>query len=220
MNFIQKVVSYLYPIKVKEISSERSGTLEVTLVNGQLVIDSENANYSYGSLQQVLKKGLRSIGTQELLKLENILVLGVAGGSVIKTLRNDFKVTAKITGVEIDPEIIFLANEYFKLSNTTDLELITTDAFQYIKKPHGKYDLIIIDIFNDATMPDELFENSFWKNIHNQLTGNGLCLFNSIYISKKEAKRNQQLANNLISFYSSIKRIKTHRINELFILRK
>jgi spermidine synthase len=63
MSFIQKIVSYLYPIKVKEISSERSGSLEVTLVNGKLVIDSENANYSYGSLQQVLKKGLHYIGT-------------------------------------------------------------------------------------------------------------------------------------------------------------
>ena len=220
MNFIQKITSYLYPIKIKEISSERSGSLEITLVNGKLVIDSENANYSYGSLQKVLKKGLSHIGVDTLQKLGNILVLGVAGGSVIQTLRNEFKVNAKITGVEIDPEVLFLANEYFKLSNTSDLELITTDAFKYIKKPHGKYDLIIIDIFNDAKMPDELFEDSFWKNINNQLTNNGLCLFNSIYISKKEAERNQQLANDLTSFYASIHQIKTHQINELFILSK
>ena len=220
MNFIQKITSYIYPIKIKEISSERSGSLEITLVNGKLVIDSENANYSYGSLQKVLKKGLLHIGDDKLQKLENMLVLGVAGGSVIQTLRNDFKVNAKITGVEIDPEVLSLANEYFKLSNTSDLELIIADAFNYVKNSNNKYDLIIIDIFNDAKMPNELFENSFWKNISNQLTYNGLCIFNSIYVSKKEAKRNQQLANDLACFYASVHRIKTHQINELFILSK
>jgi len=220
MNIIKKIVSYIWPIKVKEIPSARSGTLEVTLVNGKLVIDSENANYSYGSLQKVLKKGLLHIGTERLQQLKNILVLGVAGGSVIQTLRNDFKVNAKITGVEIDSEIIILANEYFKLSHTTNLELVTADAFQYIKTPQNNYDLIIIDIFNDTKMPNDLFENTFWKNINNQLTNNGLCIFNSIYISKKELERNQQLTTRLNEFFSSIKRIKTHKINELFILKK
>jgi len=220
MNIIKKIASYIYPIKIKKIPSKRSGTLEVTLVNGKLVVDSENANYSYGSLQKVLKKGLLYIGLEKLQKLENILVLGVAGGSVIQTLRNDFKVNAKITGVEIDPEIIFLANEYFKLSNTSNLELITADAFQYIKTPHNNYDLIIIDIFNDTKMPRDLFEDTFWENINKQLTNNGLCLFNSIYTSKKELDRNQQLTNRLNNYFSSIKRIKTHQINELFILSK
>ena len=153
-------------------------------------------------------------------KLENILVLGVAGGSVIQTLRNDFKVNAKITGVEIDPDVIELANRYFKLNSMSNLELIIADAFEFVTTTNTTYDLIIIDIFNDTTMPEELFEDYFWKNIHNQLTNNGLCLFNSIYISKKEAKRNQQLASNLTLLYSSINSIKTHQINELFILSK
>lgn len=218
MSFIQKIVSYLYPIKVKEISSERSGSLEVTLVNGKLVIDSENANYSYGSLQQVLKKGLHSIGTKKLQNLENILVLGVAGGSVIKTLRNDFNSNAKITGVEIDPDVIELANSYFKLNNVSDLELIIANAFDFIKTTNTTYDLIIIDIFNDSKMPKELFENQFWTSIHKSLNNNGWCLFNTIYSSKKDSQRNQQLNSYLKNLFKSCKQLKTHRINELFIL--
>ena len=220
MNFIKKLASYIYPLKIKEIPSERSGNIEITLVNGKLVIDSKNANYSYGSLQKVLKKGLLHIGIEKLQQLENILVLGVAGGSVIQTLRNDFKVNAKITGVEIDPEIIILANEYFHLSNTVNLELVTADAFQFITRTNNNYDLIIIDIFNDAKMPHELFENTFWSNINNQLTTDGLVLFNSIFTSKKELDRNQQLTNRLNTYFTSIIRIKTHQINELFVLKK
>jgi spermidine synthase len=220
MNFIHKIVSYLYPIKVKEISSERSGSLEVTLVNGKLVIDSENANYSYGSLQQVLKKGLHSIGAEKLQKLENILVLGVAGGSVIKTLKNDFNTDAKITGVEIDPVVIELANRYFKLNSVSNLELVIADAFQFIKTTQETYDLIIIDIFNDSNMPNELFENQFWSSIHKSLNNSGKCLFNTIYTSKKDLQRNQQLTTLLKSKFKSIKQLKTHRINELFIIEK
>ncbi|NQY29730.1 MAG: fused MFS/spermidine synthase [Flavobacteriaceae bacterium] len=220
MNFIQKIISYLYPIKVKEISSQRSGSLEVTLVNGKLVIDSENANYSYGSLQQVLKKGLIHIGLDNLQKSENILVLGVAGGSVIKTLRNDFNIEAKITGVEIDPDIIELANTYFKLNSISNLELVIEDAFQFIKTTQETYDLIIIDIFNDSNMPNELFEDSFWITIEQLLKNKGFCLFNSIYTSKKDMNRNQQLNTLLENLFKFSKQLKTHRINELFILEK
>lgn len=220
MSFIQKIVSYLYPIKVKEISSERSGSLEVTLVNGKLVIDSENANYSYGSLQQVLKKGLHSIGTEKLQKLENILVLGVAGGSVIKTLKNDFYSDAKITGVEIDPDVIELANRYFKLNSISNLNLVIADAFQFIKTTQETYDLIIIDIFNDSSMPNELFEDDFWNGIQQLLNNKGFCLFNSIYTSKKDLERNKQLNTHLESIFKTSKQLKTHLINELFILEK
>jgi len=220
MTFIQKIISYLYPIKVSQISSKRSGSLEVTLVNGKLVIDSENANYSYGSLQQVLKKGLKHISLNKLQNSENILVLGVAGGSIIKTLRNDFNIETKITGIEIDSDVIELANTYFKLNSISNLELVIADAFQFVKNTKNTYDLIIIDIFNDSKMPNELFEDDFWHRIYSILNSNASCLFNSIYTSKKDIQRNKQLNVKLKSMFKSSKQLKTHRINELFILEK
>ena len=220
MNLLKQLFSFIYPINVETISSERSGSLEVTLVNGKLVIDSENANYSYGSLQQVLKKGLSFIGKQKLEQLDSILVLGVAGGSVIQTLRSDFKLNAKITGVEIDADVIHLANTYFQLNKTTNLELITADAFEYINTTKNKYDLIIIDVFNDDKMPNELFEVNLWGSIHKLLTKNGLCLFNSIYTSKKELDRNDQLKRLLTSQFSNVDSLIANRINELIILEK
>jgi spermidine synthase len=63
---------------------------------------------------------LSFIGKQKLEQLDSILVLGVAGGSVIQTLRSDFKLNAKITGVEIDADVIHLANTYFQLNKTTN----------------------------------------------------------------------------------------------------
>ncbi|MGB0973370.1 MAG: spermidine synthase [Flavobacteriaceae bacterium] len=220
MNLLKQLISYIYPINVKTITSERSGTLEVTLVNGKLVMDSANANYSYGSLQKVLKKGLSFIGKNQLEEMSSILVLGVAGGSVIQTIRNDFKLDTKITAIEIDPDVIALANTYFQLNNTDNVELITADAFEYIKSTTTTYDLIIVDIFNDTQMPEELFRTAFWKHICKLLTENGLCIFNSIYTSTNDLHRNSVLKTQLTTLFKQNDSIKTNQINEVIIVKK
>jgi hypothetical protein len=86
-----------------------SKSLEVTWANGELVLDSENANYSYGSLQRILRLGwIRKIAVMKFLFWELV-------ADVIKTLVDEIKFKGSITGVEIDPEIINIANTYFKL---------------------------------------------------------------------------------------------------------
>jgi spermidine synthase len=119
--------SFFLPINILKKNSAVSKTIEVTWNNGQLVLDSKSTNYSYGSLQRILKKGLRYIGFERIKKFENILILGVAGGSVIKTLVNEIKFKGKITGVEIDAEIVEIANTYFKLNKIPNLEIVIDD---------------------------------------------------------------------------------------------
>jgi hypothetical protein len=56
-----------------------SKSIEITWTNGELVLDSENTNYSYGSLQRILRLGLKSIGFDKIIKMNHVLILGVAG---------------------------------------------------------------------------------------------------------------------------------------------
>lgn len=219
MNIFKKIISYIYPINVKKVVSERSGVIEITYVNGKLVMDSKHANYSYGDLQKVLQKGLRHIGKEKLQKCESILILGVAGGSVIQTLIKEFEITAAITGVEIDETTLKLANSYFKLSDVGQLNLINADAFQFINTSKSTFDLIIVDIFNDDQMPNELFLDMFWNDTYKLLSNNGLCLFNSIVTSEENMERNSTLISSLKQNFSDTQVIKTH-INELFIIQK
>jgi len=58
---LKKLISYLYPINLYKTTSKISKTLEVTLVNGELVLDSKHTNYSYGSLQRVVQTGYKFI---------------------------------------------------------------------------------------------------------------------------------------------------------------
>lgn len=185
---LKKILSYFYPITIYKKSSDLSKTIEVTLYNGKTLLNTKNTNYSYGSLQTVLKKGLLTIGKSEISKMNNILVLGVAGGSVIKTLTTDFEFTNSITGVELDAEIIEIANSYFDLNKVTNFKCIITDAEQFVSTSKETCDLIIIDIFKDTEMPEFLFEENFINNIKQLLQENGYILFNTMILdnSKKE----------------------------------
>jgi spermidine synthase len=75
---VKRILSYLLPIKIYQRKSSISKKLEVTWNKGQLVLDSENTNYSYGSLERILRKGLLYIGFDRIKKFKNVLVLGVS----------------------------------------------------------------------------------------------------------------------------------------------
>lgn len=162
---IRKLLSYLIPITIYKNKSSWSKLIEVTWANGELVLDSENTNYSYGSLQRILRLGLKKIGFHQIKAMNKILVLGVAGGSVIKTLVDEVSFKGAITGVEIDPDIIKVANSYFKLNQIPNLTIVIADAFEFVLQANEKYDLIIVDIFQDTKMPNFLFENFFTQKL-------------------------------------------------------
>ncbi len=63
---LRRLFSYFVPINIHKKNSGVSKTLEVTWNNGQLVLDSKNTNYSYGSLQRILRKGLKYIGFERI----------------------------------------------------------------------------------------------------------------------------------------------------------
>lgn len=218
---LKKIFSYLIPIKIYQTKSSLSKSIEVTWANGELVLDSENTNYSYGSLQRVLRIGLKNIGFEKISAMENILVLGVAGGSVIKTLVDEIKYQGKITGVEIDSEIIKIANKYFNLDKIPQLDIIIEDAFEFVLKTKNKYDLIIIDLFQDIKMPNFLFETFFINRVCLLLRSRGFILFNTMILDETQNLRNKKYVSE---FYKNnfrirtIPRIEVH--NELIVIEK
>jgi spermidine synthase len=217
----QRILSYLIPIRVFHRNSKISKSIEVNWNNGQLVLDTKNTNYSYGSLQRILRIGLRKIGFEKIKSMESVLVLGVAGGSVIKTLIDEIKFNGKIIGVEIDPDIIEIANQYFQLNQISNLSIVIDDAFEFVLKTKETYDLIIIDVFQDTEMPNFLFEKYFINRIGDILKNNGYILFNTMLLNEKQNLRNkayiQEFNTKTYSIFT-VPRIENH--NELIIIQK
>jgi spermidine synthase len=184
-------------------------------------MDSKNTNYSYGSLQRILRKGLQSIGFENIKTLDSILVLGVAGGSVIKTLVNEIEFKGEITGVEIDSDIISLANKYFKLDEIPNLTILIEDANKFVQKSNKTFDLIIIDIFQDNCMPSFLFETAFIENTISHLNPCGFLLFNTMINSKIDQERNKHYLSYFNSEeFTTYSLPKVEVYNELIVVKK
>lgn len=221
MSIFKRLLSYFIPVNIHSQKSDVSKNLEVTWNNGQLVLDSLNTNYSYGSLQRILRKGLRSIGFSVVKDMNHILVLGVAGGSVIKTLVNEIGYKNKVTAVEIDPAVVEIAKKYFQLDTIPNLELIIDDAFEFILRTNLCYDLIIVDIFSDTTMPNFLFENFFVNRLGEILVDGGKILFNTMILSEADNTRNKNYLQNIDQTefeVLTIPRVENH--NELILITK
>ncbi len=216
---LKRLLSYIIPINIYQTNSEINKNLEVTWNNGQLVLDSKNTNFSYGSLQRVMRIGLNAIGKNKIQNYNTALVLGVGGGSVINTLQNEFDFKGKIIGVELDEKAIEIANQYFGLNKFKNTEIVIDDAYHFVKKTNQKFDLIIIDIFQDKIMPDFLFEDDFINTITKIVSENGSGLFNTIATLSTDFERNlayQKIVKT--KFKKVVKLSKIEGDNELFIL--
>lgn len=217
----KKILSYFYPVTVYETSSTISKTLEVTLYNGKTLLNTKNTNYSYGSLQKVLKKGLSEIGIHEIKKMNSILILGVAGGSVVKTLVEDFGFRNNITGVELDAEIIEIAHTHFNLDKFSNFNCIIDDAEQFVAVSKNSYDLILIDIFKDSEMPMFLFETNFINNIKKILESKGYILFNTMILDKNKKQIIEQYLQQFKDENYNIKILRNvEKFNDLVIVKK
>jgi spermidine synthase len=221
MMMFKKILSYFYPITIYKETSTISKSIEVTLYNGKMLLNTKNTNYSFGSLQSILKKGLLDIGKTEISRMESVLILGVAGGSVVQTLVSDFSFSKKITGVELDQEIIHIANLYFGLDKIHNFKCVIADAEKFVQTDTRHYDLIIIDIFKDTEMPEFLFQESFISNSKQLLNKNGYILFNTMHLNRN----NKNTIDKYLMYFNSNSYSKkvlknVERYNDVIIIKR
>lgn len=221
MMWLRKYFSYLLPVPYKKLSSDLTPNIELTFLNGKLVVDSKYANYSYGSLQKILKKAMQIIGFDTIKTAEDILILGVGGGSVIKTLRNDINTRAKIVGVEADEKMLYIAQKYFNIHHLPDIELIHQDAEEFVLKSNQYFDLIIMDLFIETDIPDFVYNNHFVVHIQKLMKNNGYLIFNTIEKNSELSKKNATFQSRFDPLlYPYIQKIAMDAQNQVFIIQK
>ena len=213
---MKRLISYIWPT-TRRFSSEINGILEVTYVNGKKVLDTENANYSYGSLQKILEIGLTKV---DLKSVENLLLLGMGGGSIIQSLRETFEYKKNIVAVEIDPQVIKLARDEFGISASEKLQIIQKDAYEFVKTSQEKFELIIIDLFIDLNVPTIFYEKEFCKNVSSLLLKNGFIIFNVGVNLKKNSNSVDNIISNFGKGFEFKILSKVNRTNTLLIAQR
>lgn len=153
------------------------------LVNGKKILNTKDANYSFGSLHRIMRFALTQTKFESR---DDILLLGLGGGSVVDLIRNEFHLPNMIRIVDIDPVIIQIAREEFGLDSYTDTQIICQDAYDFVHETSNKHGLIIIDLFINNKVPEKFYDDVFWGNIFNILTLDGQIIFNTMIETTKE----------------------------------
>ena len=112
---------------------------------------------------------------------KNILVIGGGDGGIVREILKHENV--KIDWCEIDSLVLKLSQKYFLENEVSfkseQVNLFVEDAFQFIKKKRGVYDVIIVDCSDPIGPNSVLFTSEFFKNIHLSLKDNGVfCMQN------------------------------------------
>jgi spermidine synthase len=117
---------------------------------------------------------------------ENILVLGLGGGSIPTTLSQLFP-DATIDVVEIDRAVVKVAKAFFHFAESEKLAVDVRDARVFIKRAglrQVKYDYIVLDAFNGDYIPEHLMTEEFLREVKAILSPNGVLIANTFSTSK------------------------------------
>ena len=168
----------------------------------------------------MLQKGLKAVTTDFCSEETSILILGLGGGDVVKQLRNNFKSLATITAVDIDPVIVEIALKEFDIIPNSKLEIVNNDANVFLKYTKERYNIIIVDLFNDVTIPDFVFQTEFIQLLYHVLHLNGSIIFNTFILSDVHKVRNKKFVENLKLYFSVHEITNLYGHNHLIITKK
>lgn len=108
---------------------------------------------------------------------QRVLVIGGGdGGTIREVLRHD--TVKRAVMVEIDQRVVEVSREYLpSLSSAFSdprLELVFGDGIEYVREHKDAFDVIVIDSTDPVGVATGLFSGSFYRNVKDCLTEEGL----------------------------------------------
>lgn len=173
-------LSYLTEQVLETASSEHNKYLHVSLVSGRLQLVAEDAIYSFGDYYLNFRKTFEQFDFEQLPLRSNVLILGLGLGSIPELLEKYIGVEYDYVAVEIDPVIIELASHYSLPALASSVEVRQADAFAFLQLDARRYDLICVDVFQDATIPAHLNGPDFLNLLQTSLTPTGAIIYNRL----------------------------------------
>lgn len=130
-----------------------------------------------------------------------VLILGMGTGTYAKQCQTYFD-AASVEGVEIDEKITQLAGEYFELPDT--VSVATYDGRAYLDAVSEKYDVIMVDAYQDITIPFQMSSVEFFTLVKEHLTEDGVMVVNMNMYSEEEGNINQYLSDTIASVFDQV----------------
>ncbi|MBO4998204.1 MAG: fused MFS/spermidine synthase [Lachnospira sp.] len=139
-------------------------------------------------------------GVKEKKQLD-ILILGMGTGTYATQCQHYFD-NVSIEGVEIDQKITDLAVKYFELPK--DVKVTTYDGRAYLNAIEKQYDVIMVDAYQDITIPFQMSSVEFFALVKEHLTKDGVMVVNMNMRGTKQGDINQYLADTISSVFDEV----------------
>ena len=127
-----------------------------------------------------------------------ILILGNGTGTFATQCKRYFP-DCTIDAVEIDGKISELAYDYFGMSD--DVTLYEYDGRAFMQVNDRKYDVILVDAYQDITIPFQMSSTEFFTLVRQHLTDCGIMVVNMNMHSDGEGAINEYLTDTILSIF-------------------
>ena len=193
----ESVYNYL---QVKE--NERAVYLSTNVLFGVQSLYEKSGNLT-GMYYDYAMAAPMMAGINEKDELD-ILILGMGTGTFATQCDRYYGQNKKlnIEGVEIDEDITKLATKYFHLSD--DIPVYTYDGRAYLNAIDKKYDVIMVDAYQDITIPFQMSSVEFFSLVKDHLNEDGVMIVNMNMRNNDDGNINQYLADTIASVFSDV----------------
>ena len=183
-------------IKVVDYSLAQTHVREL-MINGQIQggIDMHNRGsiFRYSYFLQFIPRAMHPLG-------ERCLVIGLGAGMVPMWYEQQGVITDV---VDIDPEIVKVAQDYFGFNIAGDI--LIEDARYFISRTQRHYDYIILDVFTGDLTPGHVISREAFAAISSRLTGSGLLVINLIGSLGEHAEGTASVVKTLQEVFDTVR---------------
>ncbi len=189
--FWKKLFSHFTEISIEQTSSAYNPYLEVILTQGRHQLVTKDAIYSFDDKYLNFYHAFQKVNW-ERLSGNRVLILGLGLGSVIYILEKSMGRKMDYTAVELDPEICRMCQTYTLDEIDSFVEVINAEARSFLHVHEESYDLIIMDIFQSATIPEQFQSAEFLELLSLRLRSDGLLFYNRMNITPEDKTENKR----------------------------
>ncbi|MCR4896449.1 MAG: fused MFS/spermidine synthase [Lachnospiraceae bacterium] len=130
-----------------------------------------------------------------------ILVLGMGTGTFATQCERYFDGVI-CEGVEIDSDITALAGTYFHMSDS--IPVTTYDGRAFLNASEDLYDVIMVDAYQDITIPFQMSSVEFFTLVKNHLKPGGIMVVNMNMQGKAEDDITAYLSDTIASVFGTV----------------
>lgn len=160
--------------------------IEATYKGDQVRLLASGPNAAQSGIYTEGKAGLVFPYTKQIVSIvkeaprkDKILVLG-GGTFTIPDYLGKTHPNSQIDVVEIDPKLLDISKDHFEYKPTNNIHHIFGDARAYLNTAKSTYDIIIVDVYGDASIPFSLTTTEYVQSVKKRLTSDGIVIANII----------------------------------------